>query len=199
MNCIILGDKYYKGMKSKGCAALISHKSSTILDGQYQILKQKFRPDNIIYVYGFDSKRFLTYITKNNYLELVTVFNEEYEKKNSGHSLSLVKDFLNDDTIIIDGYKIISKTMLKNLDTKKSSILVSSQSDNSLGCVVNDSVIENIGYDLDNKLCNIFYLTKLASHSLKAKLSTNKYHNAFLFEIFNDMIDEGIQLICHRI
>lgn len=199
MNCIILGDKYCKGMKSKGCAALISHKSSTILDSQYKTLKQKFQPDNIVYVYGFDSKRFLTYVTKNNHLELVTIFNQEYEKKNSGHSLSLVQDFLNNDTIIVDGYKSISQTMLKNLNTKKSSILVSKQSDSALGCVVNNSIIENIGYDLDNKICDIFYLTKIACYSLKKKLLTNKYHNAFLFEIFNDMIDEGVQLTCHRI
>jgi len=200
MNCIILGDRFNKGMKSRGCAALIKKdKSATIIDNQYKIIKDKFNPKNIIYVYGFDSKRFLNYISKNDYLNIITIFNENYETKNSGYSLSLAQGFLGESTIIIDGYNFISKSIFKNWDDNLSKILVSEKSTSSLGCISNNGFVENISYDLDNKLCDIFYFTKDASKHLKQRLSTNKYSNAFLFEILNDMIDDGIKLMCHRI
>lgn len=201
MNCIILGDRYSKGMKSKGCPALVKKdsKSPAILDTQFKVLTEKFKPDNIIYVYGFDSKRFLAYVSKNEHFKIVTVFNDQYDYKNIGYSLSLVDTFLCDNTLIVGGYNLVSKSMFKNLNIDHSNILVSDNSESSLGCVINNGYVENISYDLNNKLCNIFYLTKSVAINLKNKLSNSKYHNAFLFEILNDMIDDGIKLMCHKV
>lgn len=200
MNCIILGDKYTKGMKSKGCPALIKNKNKTIIETQYDILKKQFDHINIIYVYGFDSKRFLSYISKNDKFNIITIFNESYENKNTGYALSLAKQFLNDNTIILNGYSKLTKTMLKiiskNLDSK---IFISDNSTSGIGCIINNDTIENISYDLENQIADIFYLNKSLASKLSNLLVSNQHHNAFLFELLNKLIDNGHIIKSHRI
>ena len=65
MNIIILGDKYQKRMKSRGCVGLIKYNNKNIISHQYKTLHSIFPNANIIYVYGFDNKRFISYINKN--------------------------------------------------------------------------------------------------------------------------------------
>ena len=82
MNCIILGDKFQKGMKSKGCSALLKiNKKLNVLNNQYSVLKEIIPNINITYVYGFDGKRLLEYYT-NNALNISLVLNEKYNPKN---------------------------------------------------------------------------------------------------------------------
>ena len=110
MNIIILGDKYQKRMKSRGCVGLIKLQNKNILHHQYKILTNKFALSKIVYIYGFDNKRLLSYLEKNNqaYSQLEFVHNNRYDQYNNAYSLSLVKEYLDDDLLIMFGDKILT-------------------------------------------------------------------------------------------
>jgi hypothetical protein len=55
--------------------------------------------------------------------------------------------------------------------------------------VINNSKIENIAYDLDNYLSEIYFLTKNHSIMIKDLLKNKINHNCFIFEIINKLID----------
>lgn len=204
MNIIILGDRFQKRMKSKGCVGLYKNNNTYLIIKQYKTLKKIFPDANIIYVYGFEHKKFLSSI--NQYDELLNniqfVFNPNYELYNYGSSLQLVKEYLLEDTIILLGdlvldYKIISR--LKN-DNKYSKVVITNKK-NKLGCIVQNSKVENIFYDLDNFIEEIYYITKKDISSLKEILSSESVaiKNMFIFELLNKMIDSNVAikaLIC---
>jgi hypothetical protein len=192
MNFIILGDKYQKGMKSKGCVGLIKiNKNDNLFENQYRTIKEFDPSANIIYVYGFESKKFINFINKHSYaLELL--YNDKYETNNQTFSLSLAKNFLNNDCFIIFGDNILKKTMFNKFNTKLGSqIFISSGLDSNIGCIIHNNAIENISFDLDNKLTNIYYVNQVTASRISDLISDQKYHNSFIFEIINKIIDTG--------
>lgn len=192
MNCVILGDKYFKGMKSKGCCGLIRvNKKYNILENQYHILKSVFPNINIIYVYGFEEKRFIDFVSKKTF-EINLIQNINYNKYNQCYSLYLAKNFLSENTIIVDGYSILNKTMIKKINNKnESQILISKKIDKQdiPGCIIVDEYIKNFSFDLDNTIKSIYYLNKISSNTLQNMLNKDTY-NYFIFELLNKIIDK---------
>jgi choline kinase len=196
MNCIILGDKYSKGMKSKGCSALIGlTKNKTIFKKQCESLKSIDEDINIAYVYGFDEKNFIKHVQTNLDFKISTIYNKDYEIFNYGYSLLLAEKFLNGFTIIMDGYYIPSKKIILEIKKKISSkIFISTKNklikSSSVGCVVNqDSVVSNIGYGLNNSIEDIFLLSPSSSSTIKNIVSSSNIRNFFIFEIINKAIE----------
>ena len=106
------------------------------------------------------------------------------------YSLSLTKDFLNDDCLILFGDLILSKKIFdKFINKNDSQIFISKQNKNRLGCIINDNKIENISYDLDNYLTDIYYLTKFHANMIQNLLTNKINYNCFIFEIINKLID----------
>lgn len=193
MNVIIVGDKFQKRMKSKGCVGLIkvNNKTSLIQD-QYKNIKKIFPDSKIIYIYGFDAKRLSSFVKKNNDLQnnIVFIHNKNHEQYNTVYSLSLAKDFLNEECIILFAdSKIERKTFNRFNSNNGSQIFIDDSHNNNIGCIVSDNEVHNIGYDLDNKLRDIYYLTAQDALKFKEMLTTDQYNNYFLFEIINKLID----------
>jgi CTP:phosphocholine cytidylyltransferase-like protein len=196
MNCIIIGDKYQKGMKSKGCSALMKNgRRGTLLNNQYEILNDSFDNINITYVYGFDARRLLDFVKDNNYY-INMVYNESYEQYNEAFSINLVKDKLEDDTLILLGYQALTQKTLKKLkDLTESSVFVSKELDKpKIGCIILDNNITTFNFGLDNQIYDIYYLNKNFAQALKELLQNDKYHNFFLFELLNKLIDTGLYI-----
>lgn len=196
MNCLILGDKYQNGMKSKGCPALIAINNKTkIFDHQYSILESIVDNLNIYYVYGFDSKKFIEFY-KNSSIEFTKIYNEQYNQYNQAFSLSLAQKILDrDDTLIIDGYQRLNKALIKKLiNNTHSTIIVNKNSNHdseSVGCIINQDSVVSLSLDLNNQVQNIYYLNKQCSFNLSRLLDNKKYHNNFIFELLNKLIDQG--------
>jgi len=198
MNCIILGDKYQNGMKSRGCSALLRISSKTTnIDHQCSILSSIFDNPNVLYVYGFDNKKFIEFVNKST-LNINIIYNEYYNNYNEAFSLSLVKDNLkNDATLIIDGYQKINKTILKKikLDREYSYVFVDKNTKHdpeSVGCIINkNNCIESLSLDLDNAIQNIYYLNENCSKTLSEILENKRNYNNFIFELLNKLIDHG--------
>lgn len=193
MNFIILGDKPQKGMKSKGCVALFKiTKNLNIFDYQYIEIKKQFPKAKIIYVNGFESKKFLSFLKKSNYKDVITINNNEFNNKNQGYSLNLAKLFLNKDCFILLGNNILSKNTFLNFDKNYGSQIFVSKNKNEIGCIINNDKIENLSFDLDNYMQNIYYLDYVATDTLKNLLENSKNHNNFIFELINKLIDSGL-------
>lgn len=198
MNIIILADKYQKRMKSRGCVGLIKLQNKNILYHQYKILTTKFPSSKIIYVYGFDNKRLLSYIDKNNHLykQLIFVHNNMYDQYNNAYSLSLVKEYFDDDLLIMFGDKIITSSTFNRFSRNKfSQIFIDNHSQSKLGCIIDNNRIENICYDLDNTLSEIYFISQDQAIDLKNLVSNPSFYNYFIFELVNKMIDSNKPII----
>lgn len=204
MNIIILGDKFQKRMKSKGCVGLYKINNTYLIVKQYKAIKKIFPDAHIIYVYGFEHKKLLSII--NQYEELLHniefVFNPDHELYNYGSGLQLVSNRLSDNTIILLGDLLLDHKIMSKLkhDISSSKVVVTNKK-NKLGCIIQNSKVENIFYDLDNCIEEIYYIAKKDVGSLKNILSSEcaAIKNMFIFEILNKMIDKKITikpLIC---
>lgn len=192
MNTIIIADKFQKRMKSKGCVGLIKDKKNkTFVEKQYAILNDAFHIKQIAYIYGFDGKRFESFFLKNedSLSGLYPIYNPNYEKYNTGFSLSFVAKFLEDECMILFGDTNITKQTFKNFDNQQSQLFLCSSSNSGLGCVIQDDYVRHISYQLDNTLSEIYYLNKEAAFGLSRIVATNKFNQYFLFELINKLID----------
>lgn len=194
MNFVILGDKFQKRMKSRGCVGLIKINNKTIIQHQYKNIKSVFPEANIIYVYGFESKKFINFINKNPSLQtdIITINNPNYETTNSTLSLYLASQYLNDDCFITFGDNLLNSSVFHKFDQNNGSqVFINKKHKNKIGCIINNDTVENIAYDLDNYLSEIYYLSKEDCHILQNLIDNAKYHNYFIFEILNKLIDQN--------
>lgn len=192
MNIIILGDKFQKRMKSKGCVGLIKTNHKPILHHQYHIIKQAFPKARLIYVYGFEGKKFVSFLDKNKVSlpDIIPIQNAAYDQKNNAYSLFLASTYLNDDCIVLFGDNILhKKTFVHFKPSDNSQVFINRKQKNKLGCIINQHKIENIAYDLDNYLSEIYYIPKEHASLLKTILADTSQHNCFLFELINKLID----------
>lgn len=193
MNFIILGDKFQKRMKSKGCVGLIKVKNKPIIEHQYSTIKKFFPSAKIIYISGFEHKKISSFLDKNDlYKDIVLLNNKNYEKYNNVYSLSLADNYLDDDCFIVFGDKILTKQMFKKFDASNGcQIFIDNSQKQSLGCIVQKLTVETISYDLNNYLLDMYYLSSSCSKEIRHLIQTQKYHNFFIFEIINKLINNN--------
>jgi hypothetical protein len=195
MNIIILGDKFQKRMKSKGCVGLFKNKNTYRIVQQYQTIKKIFPIASIFYVYGFESKKLLSSLEKYENLikDVNFIYNDNYDKYNYGYSLTLASKHISDDTIICFGETSLSNLYLLSMKDEFSKIIISNNT-NGLGCVISNSKIENIFYDLENPIEEIYFIKKQDTNILKEILKNKSLgiNNMFIFEIINKMIDKNV-------
>jgi len=192
MNIIILGDKFQKRMKSKGCTALLDYHRKPLFDYQYNLLRSIFSKDKIIYVYGFDAKKFENYTKENydKYTNLNIVYNKNYESYNNVSSLCAAKDFLNTDCLIIFGHIAIGKNTFSKFDKSHGSqAFLSFNNSYRLGCNISNNILSNIDYELDNYIYNIYYIqNEHIKYFYNMVIDENNF-NSFIFEIINKLIE----------
>lgn len=192
MNIIILGDRYKRGMKSKGCVGLIKiGKNTNIFQQQYKYIQQIFPDSQTVYISGFESKKFSSFLLKNNYNDIHHIKNSVFSKTNTGFSINLAAEYLVDDCLILDGSSNLSATLLKYIQTNRNNnLLCIGNRCGDIGCVLNETKVDSLSLDLDNKIYDMVYLTKKTAIKLQQVIKNN-YHYAFLFEIINILIDLG--------
>jgi hypothetical protein len=193
MNIIILGDRYKKGMKSKGCVGLIKINNHTnIFQKQYYAINKMFPNERIIYVSGFESKKFASFLKKHyDDKQIINLENELFLKTNTGFSINLAKDYLSDSCLIMDGSINLSESLLKSIKQNPDrNLLCVGNRGGDIGCILNGNTVDSLNVDIDNKIYDMCYLTNSTIFKLRNIIQYN-YHNAFLFEIINALIDLG--------
>lgn len=88
----------------------------TVLERQLEVLSGIF--SDVLIVVGYKKEMIL------KKFKLKHVVNEDYQTTNSIHSLWLAKNFLDDDTLIINGDVLFDKELIKKLVSFDSNVLV---------------------------------------------------------------------------
>lgn len=201
MITIIIADNFKKGMKSRGCAGLLPYnRKSNLFQQQYDSIKSVFPKSDILYVYGFDAKKFDAFMEdKSDHYAPYTIKNNKYANYNHGYSLYLAKDAISQasECLILLGYEpISSKTIRMAKRTKQSSVLLDDSGDSKLGCILdqNSGSVSHIFFDLDNHISDIYLLKKPEIRILTSLLENSNIYNMFLFEIMNNIISQNGKL-----
>lgn len=194
MKCIILGDKFQKRMKSKGCVGLIRvNNNCNLIQHQYDILTKYFPDVQIVYVCGFEHKKLINFLDKQpkTYSRINIIVNPDYDVYNSTYSLFLAREHLNDNCIIMSGEHIIGNIFQKFSSFNQSQVFISKNNTKDLGCIINNGMIENIAHDLENYLYDIYYIYKNDINNLYDFINDKSNHNCFVFEIINKLISNN--------
>lgn len=200
MNFIILADRSHRGMKSKGCPALYKKGYGNLFDYQYKIIKKNFKRSKIIYLYGFDDKKMCQYIKsnriENKYNDVTFVYNKKHAEYNYVHSLNMVNEFMDKDFFIMFGDTVPSSFLFKNFSKNYGTqIYINQKAKSNIGCIINENGhINNLCFDLDNYLMNIYYISKQDAPIMQELCTYTEYRNYFIFEILNQMISLGIKI-----
>ena len=102
MNCVILADKIFKGIKSKGwVGSLPVNSQSSLIDHQLKVIEKQFPRCKIFYVYGFDSKKVENYLHKIH-KDVTFVNNEEYNKYGQIYSIYKVIDLIEKECLFLN-------------------------------------------------------------------------------------------------
>lgn len=194
MIVIIIADSFKKGMKSRGCAGLLPYnKKNNLLQQQIETVRHVFPKSDIVYIYGFDSKRLNNFAETLNTTNIQYILNKKHDIFNHGHSLSLVKDNIAgaEECLILLGYDPIQlRTIDKVKKSRKSSVVVDPKNKSKLGCIFDQATkcISHIFFDLDNSVSDIYFLKKPEIDILCGILEDQQINNMFLFEIMNNII-----------
>lgn len=192
---IILGAKPIKGMKSLGAFSNIEMaKQKTFLDLQKQNLKKKLNVKNIWYIAGHQHIKLDTHQDGVSFL-----YNKEYEYKNNGYSLFLgLQNSTADHIVIIFNRVLFHHKIFNRLNYDRSYVFINDNSLNEykLGCIINDGLIDNIFYNLPNKLTGIYILTGEELRIMRSFIKkSGSIHNMFIFELINSIISMGGKFI----
>jgi hypothetical protein len=196
MTILVIADTFNKGMKSQGCVGLLPYnKKYNLFQQQYKSIRSVFPKAKILYVYGFEGKKFLNFINGTPITNMEILFNPEHNIHNHGHSLYLAKEYLEttDECLILLGYEPININYLKALHKmKKSTAIITKDSDSKLGCILekDSNNLTHIFYGLSNYINNIYLLKKPELQLVLKLLNHDNIHNMFLFETINLILSQ---------
>ncbi|NBU33437.1 hypothetical protein EBS40_02290 [bacterium] len=197
MTIIIIADSFNKGMKSQGCVGLLPfNKKTNLFQQQYNAIRSVYPKAKIVYIYGFEAKKFTYFIRSFPSTNLATILNNKYNIYNHGYGLSLVRDYIveADECLVLLGYEPIQVSQIKNLyKLKRSAALISHNKTSNIGCIIQKDTneITNIFYGLPNSINNIYFLKKPELNILANILNSNNAYNMFLFETINAILSQN--------
>ncbi len=177
-------------MKIYGPKSLVQvNETQTILSRQLELIDSCFKRYEVVLVGGFQHEKLFSKVDS----KVKLVVNEDYEGTNVIHSIGLALNKISTEKVLlVYGDLVFNKECLSLPFYKESAIVVSdTMKDEEVGCIVNDSQLENIFYKLPSKWAQISYFTGQELNLLKqiAKNPVNKMW--FGFEAINKIIGMG--------
>lgn len=186
-------------MKSYGAKSLLEFAfNKTILERQLSIIKSKIKINHeVIAVTGFEKRKIYEKLPRN----CIVIENERFETTNVTRSIELgLKASTTNAALIIYGDLIFEHKIFNNFGWEKSQIFVSLNTkyvdNNDVGCIINNSYIENMCWRLPNKWSQIMFLT---GKELKIFQKIIIGKESWLgFEIINYLLDKAGPIECFR-
>jgi NDP-sugar pyrophosphorylase family protein len=182
-------------MKSYGPKSLIKIKdSTTIIENQLRHIFKYFYKPQVILVTGFKSDKVRSSLSHRR---IDIVENSGWDVNNVGYSIMLgMTKVKHKSVIIMNGDLVFNSWALKAPFGMYSMLLVDKlgyMKDEEVGCLINDSKVINMMYDLPQKWAQISYFTGKELEILKYNLvaCSDDYPFSFTFEIINDIIADG--------
>lgn len=188
-------------MKSYGPKSLIKIKdSTTIIENQLKHIFKYFYKPQVILVTGFKSDKIENFLSDKR---IDIVKNDAWETTNVGYSIMLgMTKVKHKNLIILNGDLVFNAWALKAPFGIYSMLLVDKlgyMKDEEVGCLISNSEVINVMYDLPQKWAQISYFTGKEFELLKYNIakSGDDYPFRFTFEIINDIIGDGGKFFAH--
>jgi choline kinase len=179
-------------MKTYGPKSLIQIDDyETILSRQIRHIQDSFKRFEIILVGGYQIEKLQKSIPKNVKL----VYNNDYENSNVARSIKIGLEHVKTEKVIfIYGDLIFNQECINLPFHKESSVVIcDNMKKEEVGCIINDSKLQNVFYQLPNKWAQISFFTGKELQLLKETLKNQATDVWFGFEIINQIINYGGQ------
>lgn len=180
-------------MKSYGPKSLLQIKdSTTIIENQLKHIFKYFYKPQVILVTGFKSNKIKNFLS-NRRIDIIE--NENWETTNVGESIKIGMELVkHKNLILLNGDLVFNAWALKVPFGMYSMMLIDKlgyMKDEEVGCLIRDSKVINVMYDLPNKWAQIIYLTGKELKILQKNMKNIDYSKSYCFEIINNIIDSG--------
>lgn len=159
VTAVILASIPNHGMKTMPpvCSMTID-KQHTVLDLQIEAINIAYPNSEIILVVGHGAQELIN----NRPIGVRIVENSKYDELGEIEELRLaLNNVTTDNVLLVNGNLIFNANAISNLKGHSSCVLVDNNSqisDESLGVISNNSMLENIAYGVANKWCYVSYL-----------------------------------------
>lgn len=192
MNILILDNNLFFRSKSKGPVCLLNisaHK--TVIEKQIEILNQVFPKNKIIIITGTKSKKIEELLINHKNISIVE--NKEYDITNCLFNIKLGIEKFDTSVLIIPSNIIFNKYLFKNFNKRESQILLTKQHQ-EVGCIINNSNIENIMWGLPNYWTKIAFFINKEFELLKYISSQEITKKWFFLEGINFILEKGANI-----
>ena len=184
-------------MKSYGPKPLIMIGESTVINIQIDTIRSQLDVRDIILICGFRAEKLMNE-TPNS---IVKIENESYEASNVVRSIGMGLRAIRDaeTVIIVYGDLVFNSAAIKNLNLKKSCIIVDdiNMGADEVGCIIDkDGNLANMMYDLPIKWGQIAVFRDHELEVLKELCWDKRNYRKFGFEIINSIIERGGSFGC---
>lgn len=179
-----------KRMKTYGPKALIDINNTSIINRQLQLLHKVFTNFRVILVCGFKADRLMN----NTSHDIIKVENTQFESTNVVRSIGVgLRAAISDHVLIIYGDLVFNEAALAVKFDESCLILDESQtmSNEEVGCVTNNGIVENLCYDLPQKWGQIVYLQDRELWQMRQFCYNRANGKMFGFEAINHVIGAG--------
>lgn len=192
MNILILDNNLFFKSKSKGPVCLLNITANkTIVEKQIEILNQVFDKNKITIISGTKSNKIEELFI--NHKNVIVIENDEYDITNCLFNIKLGIEPFDDSVLIIPSNLIFNKSFFKNLNIQESQIFLTKQPQ-EIGCILNQSNIENIMWGLPNYWTQVGFFTGKEFELLKYIANQNNTKRWFFLEGLNFILNHGANI-----
>lgn len=185
---IILSAGIGRNTKGEGNKSLFSiSRTDRLIDRQIKNILSNDKTADIILVGGFEYDKVISYLIGKSY-NIRTVCNYQYLVTSQSESLKIGINAAKESNVtVIHGDISFSPESIKFSDKKRAWINISdNMKSSSVGTVIQDGVVRNMSFGLDNKWGQIFFLPKSKFLEIKKKVNTVRT-NRMTYEIINSL------------
>jgi choline kinase len=179
-----------KRMKTYGPKTLISINGTTIIDNQLRIINRIFRNYRVVLVCGFQAEKLMNSTPE----EIIKVENPNFEDTNVVRSIGVgLRATVSQHVLIVYGDLVFNNNALNAKFDESCLILDQSQSmsNEEVGCITNNNIVESLCYDLPQKWGQIVYLQGKELTLMKQYCYNRVFGKTFGFEAINEVINMG--------
>jgi choline kinase len=182
-------------MKSYGPKCLLqANQKETILEKTISNIKREYPLSDIIVVAGFESNKVISSLP--HYVRIVE--NSSFEETNIVESIRLgINAAANKKLLIVYGDLIFNVYSIRDLTNNGTCVIIDSKSrfkDDEVGVTIVKDKVTTFAYGLEKKWSQIAYFEGEDFDMLKKLCSNKKRSRLYPFEIFNMMIESGVEI-----
>ena len=182
-------------MKSYGPKCLLkANQKETILAKTISNIKKEYPYSDVIIVTGFESEKVIKSVPHS----VRVVENTRYKETNIGESIRIgINASANKKLLIVYGDLIFNIYSIRGLTSDGPCVVVDSKSrfkENEVGVTIVDGLVTNFAYGLPNKWSQIAYFENESFEVLKSLCSDKRKNKLYPFELFNIIINNGINV-----